>query len=479
MVSEKFRHQLRKESQQWQTEGLISSGQYEELSQRYGFNQLDSAASDRFISILIGLGCILLGLGAITFVAANWQDWSRNFRVILLLAVFLSVNISGFYLWRQPTRNPGKKRLGHGLLLFGSLILGANMALMSQLFHQSGPVYELFLYWSLGILPMAFALRLTSLGVLAQILLAISYGSALTNWWRIEEFTFSKLLIEHLPILISLLFIPLAYWCGSRVIFALASIGITMSFIIGINPFALGTNGGGILAAIAFTIPPALLWGYRDDLWKFTRIWIPRMPDLNEYSFQAISRAIALCFFAIFLYFFSFHGVWDRWLWSDPSVTEIEKFRQFLPDVFLLSVFAFMGWLQIFKQPQNLNPFQTLNINNGMILILMSVINILLIVHLNITPILPIATIAINILLAWFAIGLIRDALTLVKRTTFWYGMVLLVLQITSRMFEYDTELLLKAIVFVVCGVAIIMAGLWFERQLKAAKAKASLPESI
>ncbi len=479
MVSEKFRHQLRKESQQWQTEGLISSEQYEELSQRYGFNQLDSAASDRFISILIGLGCILLGLGAITFVAANWQDWSRNFRVILLLAVFLSVNISGFYLWQQPTRNPGKKRLGHGLLLFGSLILGANMALMSQLFHQSGPIYELFLYWSLGVLPMAFALRLTSLGVFAQILLGISYGSALTNWWRIEEFTFSKLLIEHLPILISLLFIPLAYWCGSRVIFALASIGITTSFMIGINPSALGANGGGILAAIAFTIPPALLWGYRDDLWKFTRIRVAHNPELNEYSFQTISRAIALCFFAILLYFFSFHGVWESWSFSYPTVTDTEKFRQLLPDIFFLSVFAFLGWLQIFKQPENLNPFQTLNINNGMILILMTLINILLIFHLNITPIMPIATIAINILLAWFAIGLIRDALTLVKRTTFWYGMVLLVLQITSRMFEYDTELLLKAIVFVVCGVAIIMAGLWFERQLKAAKAKASLPESI
>lgn len=479
MVSEKFRHQLRKESQQWQTEGLISSEQYEELSQRYGFNQLDSAASDRFISILIGLGCILLGLGAIAFVAANWQDWSRNFRVILLLTLFLTVNISGFYLWRQPTRNPGQKRLGHGLLLFGSLILGANMALMSQLFHQSGPIYELFLYWSLGVLPMAFALRLTSLGVFAQILLGISYFSELTDYGRIEEFGFSQILINHLPIALSLLFVPLAYWCGSRVIFALASIGITMSFTIGINPFALGINGGGFFTAIAFTIPPALLWGYRDDLWKFTRIRLAQMPDLNEYSFQAISRAIALCFFAIFLYTFSFHGVWQYWFGNYPSVTEIEKFRQLLPDVLFLSFFAVLGWLQIFKQPHNLNPFQSLNINTGTIFLLTIAIDLLSIVHLNITPILPIATIAINILLAWFAIGLIRDALTLVKRTTFWYGMVLLVLQITSRMFEYDTELLLKALVFVICGVAIIAAGLWFERQLKAAKAKASLTESI
>ena len=153
MVSEKFRHQLRQESQQWQAEGLIDSTQYEQLSQRYELHKLDSAASDRFITILIGVGFILLGLGAITFVAANWQTWSREFRVVLLLALFLGVNISGFYLWQQPETKPGQKRLGYGLLILGSLILGANMALMSQQFHQSGPIYELFLYWSLALRP--------------------------------------------------------------------------------------------------------------------------------------------------------------------------------------------------------------------------------------------------------------------------------------------------------------------------------------
>lgn len=479
MVSEKFRHQLRKESQQWQAEGLISLEQYEKLSQRYEFNKLESAASDRFITILIGLGCILLGLGAITFVAANWQDWSRNFRVILLLTLFLSVNISGFYLWRQPSHKAGKKRLGHGLLLFGALILGANMALMSQLFHQSGPVYELFLYWSLGVLPMAYALRLTSLGVLAQILLAIGYLYSLTNWWRLEEFTFSKMLIENLPILISLLFVPLAYWCRSRVIFALASIGVTASFMIGINFWGMGYYQEGILPALAFTVPPALLWSYRDDLLKFSGVRIAQMPDLTESSFQGISRAIAVSFFAIFLYFASFNGFWKSWFWMAPNAMGVENFTQVLPSLLFLSFFAILGWLQIFKQPGNLNPFQSLNINTGTIFWFLVVIDILLIVHLNITQIVPLATTVTNALLALLAIGLIRDALTLVKRANFWYGMVLLVLQITSRMFEYDTELLLKAIVFIICGVAIIAAGLWFEHQLKTAKAKAVSPESF
>jgi uncharacterized membrane protein len=35
-------------------------------------------------------------------------------------------------------------------------------------------------------------------------------------------------------------------------------------------------------------------------------------------------------------------------------------------------------------------------------------------------------------------------------------------------MFEYNTGLLLKAIVLFGCGIAVIVAGLWFERYLRA-----------
>lgn len=471
MVSEKFRHQLRKESQQWQAEGLIDSAQYEQLSQRYELDKLDSAASDRFITILIGVGFILLGLGAITFVAANWQTWSREFRVVLLLALFLGVNISGFYLWQQPGNKPGQKRLGYGLLILGSLILGANMALMSQLFHQSGPIYELFLYWSLGVLPMAYALRLTSLGVLSQILMGISYWSALTNWWRVEEFGLSQLFIEHLPIAISLLFIPLAYYCRARIIFAIASIGITLSFMINIIPVSWW-DGGGLFVAIAFTLPAALLWSYRDRLWQFSPTRSDRVTDSEEQLFSAIARSLAVCFLAIMLYVFSFHWPWDYGTAGNYLTTEqVAKLTQFFPDFLFMMIFALLGWLNIFRVPKSLNPLQKISINNGAIALVIIVTSLLFIWHLNQGEIMVVATCTINLLLAMLSIGLIRDGLTLVQRRNFWGGMVMLVLQIISRMFEYDTELLLKAVVFVVCGVAIIASGLWFERQLKISKA--------
>jgi len=52
------------------------------------------------------------------------------------------------------------------------------------------------------------------------------------------------------------------------------------------------------------------------------------------------------------------------------------------------------------------------------------------------------------------------------QRFNFWLGIILLVLQIFSRMFEYNTDLILKAIALFLCGIAAIVAGLWFERYL-------------
>jgi hypothetical protein len=51
--------------------------------------------------------------------------------------------------------------------------------------------------------------------------------------------------------------------------------------------------------------------------------------------------------------------------------------------------------------------------------------------------------------------------------TLFWGGMVLLTLQIFSRMLEYNTDLLFKSLVLFLCGLGVIAAGLWFERYLR------------
>lgn len=452
MVSDKFRHQLRQEAQKWQTEGLIDRSQYELLSQRYQFNTLDVSARNRFIVILIGLGSLLLGLAVITFVAANWQYWSREWRVLLLLSVFVGVNIAGFYLWRYPTEQ-WQNRLGRGLLFLGALILGANMALMSQMFHQSGSPVGLYIVWGIGVLAMAYSLRLTLLGILSTLLIGIGYWWGVSELSSMEDFSWLKLAIENMPLLASFLFIPLAYWCRSRWLFAIGAIAIISSLEVTLIQIELPSKFlASLISTTAFVLPPALLWGYDDNFWHFRLT-----NDSQNKPFQIIARNLALAFLAVLYYWFSFQAFWST---TQPNLGKEFNSNNILLiiNVVFLGSIAIWEWLHLGQQMDRISA-----VVSGMI----AIAAITLLFHLNIAPISLVAVFIFNAVLFILAAGLIREALGTGERRGFWGGIILLTLQISSRMLEYDTNLLLKAFVLFLCGVGIITAGLWFERYLR------------
>jgi len=458
MISDKFRRELRSQAKLWEAEGLIDSSFYQQLADRYQFNTLETASRNRFLSILIGLGSILLAIGVITFVAANWQVWSREVRVAMLLSLFIAVNVAGFYLWRIPpsrskNSNPNipattgrSKLLGEGLLLLGALILGANMALMAQMFHIGGSSYGLFLAWGIGVLGMAYSLRLTSLGVLSALLIGLGYWLAVLDFSSKIEFSWLEVLVRQMPIAASIMFVPLAYWCRSRAIFALGAIvlifSLQMSIAQGLNP-----NWG---VAMFCALPPALLWGYDDAMW----------PNIDSRLFQATARSLALVFLAGLFYFLSFH-----WLWQDsPSPSQIPLDWSVLTNLAVLGALTVFEWLHLGRLELRRPKQKGVDLTTGAIAILIIITALIPFYHLNFSPLPQLATFLFNVLLFLLAVGLLREGLALGNRQTFWGGMVLITLQIISRLFEYNTELLLKSFVFVLCGIGVIAAGLWFER---------------
>lgn len=455
MISEKFRRELRSQAQLWQAEGLIDASLYQQLSDRYQFHDLETASRNRFLTILIGLGSILLGLGAITFVAANWQVWSREVRVALLLTLFIAVNAAGFYLWRIPPNKNSDlnklalkgrpKLLGEGLLLLGALILGANMALMAQMFHMGGSPAGLFLTWGLGVLGMACSLRLTSLGVLSALLVGLGYQLVGGDWSGQIEFAWLQILVRLMPIAASLMFVPLAYWCRSRVIFTLGTILIIVALLVSIVQ-GLDTVWG---AVIFCALPPALLWGYDDTIW----------PPVHRKMFQPTARSLGLLYLAGLFYIFSFYGVWENW--SNNPANQSDWLL--LANVAILGAVAVFEWVNLVRL--ELRRRQTGgNLNSSAIGIFILASALITLCHLNFAPIPQLATFLFNVLLFLLAVGLVREGLALGNRQCFWVGMVLTALQIISRLFEYNTELLLKSFVFVLCGIGVIAAGIWFER---------------
>jgi uncharacterized membrane protein len=474
MVPEKFRRQLRQEAEKWWTDGLIDVGLYEQLAERYQFQSLEREASHRFVAILMGLGSILLGLAAITFVAANWQVWSRPVKVGLLLSLLIGVNAVGFYLWRRPASVKGQQRLGQGLLLLGGLLLGANLALMSQMFHQSGNSYELFLGWGLGVLAMAYSLRLTSLGVLAWVLIAIGYWTSWLTRSGEQDASLGVLFVQHMPIAASLLFIPLAYWCRSQALFVLGAITVSSAMFWNLmaDPDQISLPFGW-LTALACTLPPALLWSYTRQIWQPAQ----RRRDATQGNtalrlavepFQPTARHLALWWLGFLFYGLAFR-VW--WNLSDRTPSIAQSWNSFsVMDVILLALVTGLGWLQLRHDFRRGRWLQDRSLHTGTIAVFLVLAAGLLIWNFDVGRLDGIGVFFANLLLFLLAIGLIRDGLALGSRNWFWGGMVLLVAGIVSRMLEYNTGLLLKSIVFALCGVGIIAAGLWFERNVKPEK---------
>ncbi|MBD2126977.1 DUF2157 domain-containing protein [Microcoleus sp. ZQ-A2] len=451
MLSEKFRRQLRQEVEQWRTEELIDDFLYEQLSQRYLFGDIEASARNRFIIILLGLGSVLLGLAIITFVAANWQAWSRGLKVILLLSGFVGINTAGFYLWRHPTEG-WQRRLGQGLLVLGALVLGANMALMSQMFHQSGLLYQLYLVWGLGVLAMAYCLRLTLLGMLSALLIGLGYLTSLwgsSEFGTLGEFSWLRLMVQYMPVLGGLMFIPLAYWCRSRWIFRIAIVAMVFSLEASlIRLDVVGSSGW--MAAIACALPPALLWAYSDSLWK--------IPPTAE-SFDGIARTLAVTFLSLLFYVLSFLGIWNTP--SDLSADVSSKLPlPLLLDILLLSGLTLWEWGRLLV-------LRRVNLPTSVVAGMIILSAFVPYWHLNISRSPTVAVLIFNLLLFLLAVGLIREGLSQGQRRLFWGGMVLLTLQIFSRMLEYNTDLLFKSFVLLLCGLGVIAAGLWFERYVR------------
>jgi len=79
------------------------------------------------------------------------------------------------------------------------------------------------------------------------------------------------------------------------------------------------------------------------------------------------------------------------------------------------------------------------------------------------------AAVTANVVLAALVFAAVTSAARKLTRGPFWYGSLLGGLVIASRFVEFETDLWLKALVFLACGVAVIVFGIGFERRLSRA----------
>jgi hypothetical protein len=107
-------------------------------------------------TLLAVLGALCLGVGAIMLVAANWQRIPATVKVVLVLCSVASAYLGAY---EAGLRNDRAPVTGYALVLLGSLLYAAGIALVAQVYHLNDHFPLGFLAWAVGVLPVAYVAR--------------------------------------------------------------------------------------------------------------------------------------------------------------------------------------------------------------------------------------------------------------------------------------------------------------------------------
>lgn len=165
----RYRKRLEKDLDRWIAAGLVPARNREAI--------LDHVSSEPPRWSAQGaaaiLGAVLLGLAALSFVAANWADLSRVVRFAIILAVL-------FASYAGATLAFGRNHpaAGHALALLGATLFGGAIALTAQTFNLSAFRNTGVLIWAIGALATALAIPSRPVLILA---------AAVGGGWMISE----------------------------------------------------------------------------------------------------------------------------------------------------------------------------------------------------------------------------------------------------------------------------------------------------
>lgn len=177
----RFVSRLREEVEAWQQDGTVSAEQGQAILARYPEFEPGYDASRRRQPLVVALsvlGAVLIGLGVITFYAANWDEISRSIKIGSLIAGVLLSYGSGYYVWQRSGPSP----LALSLVLLGCIIYGAGVHLIGQIYHISVDHPNLSLFWFLGVAPLAYVTRSRPIMFLAIVLFLAAVAFRQQDW---------------------------------------------------------------------------------------------------------------------------------------------------------------------------------------------------------------------------------------------------------------------------------------------------------
>jgi uncharacterized membrane protein len=183
-----------KQIEKWIEKGIITQGQSMQIIEDLRQSRKERSSS-RFITAISTIGALLLGVGVILFMASNWEKISDIIKIILLLTSTLGAYGSGYFFCYQRQNFP---KVGAALIFLSSLLFGATLFLIAQMYHSEANAHWLILIWMLGVIPVIYVLESIPNAVLASLLFFVWVWLYFFGWG--SDFFFSSRNLEFFPI---------------------------------------------------------------------------------------------------------------------------------------------------------------------------------------------------------------------------------------------------------------------------------------
>jgi len=284
---------LQQQIADWAGEGLIDGTQARALRARYPLQT--GAGWGRLI--LSTLGAVIFGLGVILLFAYNWAEMHKFTKLGVIFTSLAGAHAAGLWL-----RRPGHPLIAsEGLHALGTMLFGAAIWLVAQIYHIEEHYPNALLIWGIGALAMAWALPSVTQGLMAVALVLV--------WQAMEVFDFSNTL-HSTPWIILLGIFPLYWRLRSAVLGGAAVTALLISLA-----FSTTKLGAELAAAVLI-----LTSGAATALALALAIWgavvlAPRFGRARTWQWQDLLILLGLLFAA----FFSIFGpVGDRWISAAP-----------------------------------------------------------------------------------------------------------------------------------------------------------------
>lgn len=426
-----FRRRLARELEDWKAEGLISPVQAEKLTERYALDALAQESRGILLLAIYIIGTLLVAGGIISFIAAHWDAIPTAMKIILIFAAMLGCHGAGWWLWRVRGTYP---KLGHGLVFLGTMIFGANIGLMAQIFHIESRFYNGFSAWAVGALLVAYAAA-----SLPNLLIAVVTSFIWFCGWTADH----EDALNLYPFLAAAAILPFAYWRRSVAAFVLAALAVCISVMV-----TAGVQGGAGPCMLAMAGGGGLLAGFG----------MMALASERNRLFAPAALALGVLGLMVATYVFAFHDLvreclepHHHWRGTNP---------EWMLPVGALYLALVVSWAKGLRVVMSRTETRLIA-GATALAVLLPVIGM----GLKITPL---CVFFINLAAFALAAALVWTAVRQGWRGLFWVGLVFALLLVITRFLEYDTDLMLKSAVFLLCGVGVIYGGVQFENHLRA-----------